>query len=244
MQDDRFFLIPRDGLCVSFSVWRCIRRTVPQHILISSIPQPTSLYDLANNIIDLLRIPLTTYSSMSLCVFKLSSLVFLVVPTFVAAFPVLSPRQVEPAQPCGYNMNWPYGTMQTSQPECTAAATSLCGQIPQSSWTVNGWTKVDSGSCRAYVYHTNEMPVPTQDECMQTFSNIISACIIEQGTQPDFGNANANLNGPRLDPKIADDTRKTVYQIGSGAYYDKNEQINNAWIGASTTGVNVVMVHE
>ena len=79
---------------------------------------------------------------------------------------------------------------------------------------------------------------------MQTFAGIISACMVEQGIQPEFGNANANLNGPRNDPDIAADPTQTVYQIGSGAYYDKNEQINNAYIGASTNSVNVVMVHE
>ncbi|KAL8628827.1 hypothetical protein Q9189_005459 [Teloschistes chrysophthalmus] len=141
-------------------------------------------------------------------------------------------------------MYWPYGTMQTSQPECVAAATSLCGQIPQSSWTVNGWTKVDSGTCRAMVYHTNDMPVPTFADCMQTFGNIITACIVEKGQQPDFGNANVKEDAKRNDPNFAENKYKTVYQVGSGAYDDKSEDINNAYLGASVTGVNVVMVHE
>ena len=175
---------------------------------------------------------------------RLWAFFLLMSPVLVIASPVLRIRQISPPQPCGYNMQWPYGTMQISQSECTDAATQICAKIPQSSWTVNGWTRIDSGSCRAMVYHTDQMPVPTQDDCMQTFGAIISSCIVEQGSQPDFGNANANINGPRNDPQIAEDPTKTVYQIGSGAYYDKNEQINNAWIGAATGSVNVVMVHE
>ncbi|KAL8825216.1 MAG: hypothetical protein Q9191_004553 [Dirinaria sp. TL-2023a] len=173
-----------------------------------------------------------------------SFLALLFISSIVDALPLLHSRQVAPPQPCGYNMNFPYFTAQTSQPECTAAATSLCGQIPASSWTVDGWTQVNNGSCRAMVYHDNNMPVPTQDVCMQTFAGIISACIIESGTSPDFGNANANINAPRNDPQIAADPTQTVYQIGSGAYYDKNEQINGAWVGAATGSMNVVMVHE
>lgn len=172
-----------------------------------------------------------------------TSLILLLIPYFTTAFPTLTPRQIEPPQPCGYNMNWPHGTMQTSQPECNDAADQICSKIPSSSWIVDGWTQIDSGSCRAMVYHNNNMPVPTYDQCNQTFRGIIEECIVQKGSSPDFGNANANLAGVRNDPKIWDDPTQTVYQIGSAAYYDKNEQVNNAWIGAATGSVGVVMVH-
>ena len=82
---------------------------------------------------------------------------------------------------------------------------------------VHGWTTVDSYRCRAIVYHTDKMPVPTIGECMQTLSAVISVCITQQPGKNDGGFVNQSG-----DPnKVEDDDTKSVCQVGAGGYFDK-----------------------
>ena len=163
-----------------------------------------------------------------------------------AALPITLPsllhRQVEPVQECANAETWVYGgSVQTSQSDCTAAATQLCGMIPSASWNVDDWTEVDSGSCRAMVYHDDNMPVPTQSDCLQTFGAIISACIVQTSGKPDAGWANTNTDSSSSE--VASDGTQTVYQIGSGPYFDKEKQMNAAYVAAATGSVGVAADH-
>ncbi|KAI4140151.1 MAG: hypothetical protein L6R39_005934 [Caloplaca ligustica] len=166
--------------------------------------------------------------------------ILLTICNSIAALPTILPnphlqrRAAEPVQPCGYNEMWPYGVMQTSQAECNAAAGQMCSLIPSAGWSVNDWTKIDVGSCRAMVYHTNNMHVPTVDDCMQTFAGIIATCIVQQPGKNDDGSANRNEEDPS---KVEEDKSMTVYQIGSGAYYDKKFELNVAWLAGSTSNI-------
>lgn len=55
------------------------------------------------------------------------------------------------------------------------------------------------------------MHVPTFDDYMQTFSNIVTACIVEKGQQPDFGSVNVKEDAKRNVPNFVEDKYKTVY---------------------------------
>ena len=163
-----------------------------------------------------------------------------------AALPVSLPsllhRQVEPVQACANAQTWVYGgSIQTSQSDCTAAATQLCALIPSEGWNVDAWTSADSGSCRAMVFHNDNMPVPTQPDCLQTFGAIISACIVQSPGKPDGGWANTNTDS--TSEQIASDPTQTVYQIGSGPYFDKEKQMNAAYVAAATSSEGVAVVH-
>ncbi|KAL8922317.1 MAG: hypothetical protein Q9208_005287 [Pyrenodesmia sp. 3 TL-2023] len=168
--------------------------------------------------------------------FPLSQLscLILALSNVVTALPTINPNGLDPslgrraalpAQPCGYNEMWPYGVDHSNQPDCTAAATQMCGLIPSQGWKVNEWTQIDVNSCRAMVYHTDQMPAPTVDDCMQTFANIIAACIVQLPGKNDNGSANRNekdLSNVTKDPSV------TVYQIGSATYYQKKLEVNMA----------------
>lgn len=130
--------------------------------------------------------------------------------------PALYHRVSLPVQPCGYNEMWPYGAAQTNQPDCNAAATEMCNFIPSAAWRLNEWTKVDSGTCRTLVYHADQMPVPTVDDCMQTFAGNISTCIVQLPGKNDDGSANRNEEDVS---KVEQDP--SVYQIGSRQYYGR-----------------------
>ncbi|KAL9005315.1 MAG: hypothetical protein Q9188_001906 [Gyalolechia gomerana] len=95
-----------------------------------------------------------------------------------------------------------------NQPDCNAAATEMCNLIPSAAWKLHEWTKVDSDTCRAMVYHTDQMPVPTVGDCIQTFAGIISTCIIQLPDKNDDGSA------PRIGEdvsKVEQDPSVTVY---------------------------------
>ena len=163
-----------------------------------------------------------------------SSFLTLLIPTLSAAMPSLLPRQSPPPDACAYTtVKWAQW-WHTTPAECTSAAQSLCGQIPSSSWAENSWTTVNSGSddssCRVMVYHTDDMNVPSESDCLNTFNNIISACVVSQDGKNDGGSANEG-DGSSPD-HIAQDQTQTVYQLGAVGYLDKNDQINTAYTGA------------
>lgn len=170
-------------------------------------------------------------------------------PTICAALPValnslLHPRQIEPVQGCAYSHTWVYGgNVQTSQSDCTAAAQEMCGKIPFEAWAIDDWTKVDVGSCRAMVFHNDHMPVPTVEECMATYGAIIPTCIVQTDGKPDGGWANVNPNIGSDSTDIWEDETKTVYSIGSGAWMDKEEQMNIASTAAIYISQGAAMVH-
>ena len=164
-----------------------------------------------------------------------------------AALPVTLPsllhRQVEPVQGCANAQTWVYGgSIQTSQSNCTAAATQLCALIPSEGWNVDDWTSADSGSCRAMVFHNDKMPVPTEPDCLQTFGAIIPACIVQTPGKPDGGWANTNTDSTGTTDVWSDPTQ-TVYQIGSGSYFDKQKQMNTAYVAAAVGSEGVAVVH-
>ncbi|KAL8686959.1 MAG: hypothetical protein Q9218_006735 [Villophora microphyllina] len=156
-------------------------------------------------------------------------LALLLIPSLVAALPsLLHPRQVLPPQPCLYTLGHQGDSAQTTQDECKGAAMQLCGQIPSEGWAIKSWTTINSGSCRAMVYHDGNMQVPTMDECMKSLSDIITSCVVQQPGTTDGGGANQSG-----DPnKLAIDGTKSVYQIGAGAYFDKATQMNVAYTAA------------
>ena len=165
-----------------------------------------------------------------------------------AALPVTLPsllhRQVEPVQGCANTQEWVYGgSIQTSQSDCTTAATQLCALIPSAAWNVDDWTKADSGSCRAMVFHNNNMPVPTQSDCLQTFGAIIPACIVQTPGKPDGGWANTNTDAGPDTLDVWSDPTQTVYQIGSGSYFDKQVQMNTANIVPAYSSEGVAVNH-
>ncbi|KAG6995606.1 hypothetical protein G7Y79_00044g080770 [Physcia stellaris] len=164
---------------------------------------------------------------------------YLLLPIVTNALPTLSRRQVEPVQSCANTENWVWSYSQTSPSDCTAAATQLCAMIPGEAWTVNGWTSLDSGSCRAMVYHTDQMPVPTVDECTTTLSAVISTCIVEEPNTNDGGFVNLSSDNS----EIAQDGTKSVYQIGAGAYFDKIFQENDAYLAGSVMQEGGAIVH-
>ena len=179
----------------------------------------------------------------------LLSLSLLTSSSLSAAIPVTLPsllhhRQVEPVQGCANTQTWVYGgSIQTSQSDCTAAATQICALIPSEGWKVDDWTYADSGSCRAMVFHNDNMPVPTQPECMQTFGNIIPACIVQTPGKPDGGWANVNTDPSPGTLDVWSDPTKTVYQIGSGSYFDKQTQMNTANIIPAYVSEGVAVNH-
>ena len=165
-----------------------------------------------------------------------------------AALPVTLPsllhRQVEPVQGCANTQEWVYGgSIQTSQSNCTAAATQLCALIPSAGWNVDAWTNADSGSCRAMVFHNNNMPVPTQPDCLQTFGAIIPACIVQTPGKPDGGWANVNTDAGVGTLDVWSDPTQTVYQVGSGSYFDKQVQMNTANIVPAYSSEGVAVNH-
>ena len=169
-------------------------------------------------------------------------------PSLGAALPVTLPsllhRQVEPVQGCANTQTWVYGgSVQTSQSDCTAAATQLCALIPSEGWKVDDWTNADSGSCRAMVFHNDKMPVPTQQDCLQTFGAIIPACIVQTSGKPDGGWANVNTDPAPDTLDVWSDPTKTVYQIGSGSYFDKQTQMNTANIIPAYISEGVAVNH-
>ena len=178
------------------------------------------------------------HSATSIIMTLLLSLSILTSPSLSAALPVTLPsllhRQVEPVQGCANTQIWVYGgSVQTSQSDCTAAATQLCALIPSEGWNIDDWTHADSGSCRAMVFHNDNMPVPTEDDCLQTFGAIIPACIVQTAGKPDGGWANVNTDTAPDTSDVWSDSTKTVYQIGATGYFDKQTQMNNAKITAA-----------
>ena len=169
-------------------------------------------------------------------------------PSLSAVLPVTSPsllhRQVEPVQGCANTQTWVYGgSVQTSQSDCTAAATQLCALIPSAGWNVGDFTDANSGSCRAMVFHNDNMPVPTQQDCLQTFGAIIPACIVQTSGKPDAGWANVNTDPSSGSTDVWSDPTQTVYQIGSGSYFDKQIQMNTAGNTASYGAEGVAVDH-
>ena len=84
------------------------------------------------------------------------------------------------------------------------------------------------------VFHNKDMPVPTQDECLQTFAGIISACIVQQPGQNDDGSVNLNMEDPS---KVSEDPNRIVYQIGAAGYLGKRKDLNTEWLLGSTNWV-------
>ena len=161
------------------------------------------------------------------------------VPGMVAGLSSLLHRQIEIPQTCLNTITRQPDTHQTTQDECKGAAMQLCGQIPSKSWAIKDWTTINSGSCRAMVYHDDHMQVPTMDECMQSLGAIISSCITQQPGTNDGGGANQSDD---LD-KMAMDWTKSVYQIGSGAHSDKAQQMKMADIAAAVSQEGAATMH-
>ena len=187
-----------------------------------------------------------SHSTTSFIMTLLLSLSLLIPLSQSAALPVTLPsllhRQVEPVQGCANAQTWVYGgSIQTSQSDCTAAATQLCALIPSEGWSVDDWTTIDSGSCRAMVFHNDNMPVPTQPDCLQNFGAIISACIVQTPGRPDGGWANTNTDS--TSEQVPSDPTQTVYQLGSGSYFDKEKQMNTAYVAAAVGSEGVAVVH-
>lgn len=176
---------------------------------------------------------------MSWIIRKCPLLTLLLAPGMVVALPSLVQRQVETPQTCLNTITRQPYTHHTTQNECKGAAMQLCGQIPSESWAIKEWTTINSGSCRAMVYHDDHMQVPTMDECMQTLGAIISSCITQQPGTNDGGGA--NVSGDQN--KLAMDGKKSVYQIGSGAHFDKAEQMNMADIAAAVSQEGAATMH-
>ena len=93
------------------------------------------------------------------------------------------------------------------------------------------------------VFHNDNMPVPTVEECMATFGAIIPACITQTDGKPDGGWANANPNVGSDSLDVWEDGTKTVYSIGSGAWIDKQEQMNIASTAAIYISEGAALVH-
>lgn len=170
---------------------------------------------------------------------KYPLLALILVPGMVAALPSLLHRQIETPQTCLNTITRQPDTHQTTQEECKGAAMQLCGQIPSKSWAIKEWTTINSGTCRAMVYHDDHMQVPTMDECMQSLGAIISSCITQQPGTNDGGGANQS-DDPN---KMAMDWTKSVYQIGSGAHFDKAQQMKMADIAAAVSQEGAATMH-
>jgi len=74
------------------------------------------------------------------------------------------------------------------------------------------------------------MNVPSQSDCINTFSNIVNTCIVSKPGKSDGGGANEGSGGSPSE--IAKVQSQTVYHIGAVGYLDSSAQINAAYTGA------------
>ncbi len=71
--------------------------------------------------------------------------------------------------------------------------------------------------------------MPSQSDCLNTFNNIVSTCIVSKPGKSDGGGANEGSGGSPSE--IAKVQSQTLYQIGAAGYLDFSAQINAAYTG-------------